>query len=72
MGEANDEIVDYVEIVERETGWWWRAMSNNGRKVAVGGEAFFSEQNALRAVQALFPVVSDFRTVLRGMEDNEW
>lgn len=38
-----------LHIIKRRRGWYWRLVAVNGRVIAIGGEPFASERNALRA-----------------------
>lgn len=40
-------------IFKRRLGWYWRFTARNGRVLAVGGEPFSRERDALRAFKAL-------------------
>lgn len=65
---TTNEIVDYGVVLEGDGGWYWRAMSLNGRKVAIGGEPFATRFNAVSALCDLFPALSHTRVFDDGSD----
>jgi uncharacterized protein YegP (UPF0339 family) len=50
----------HVEFFEGDDGdWYWRVQAPNGRFVAIGGEAFGSEGEAIRAFNTAYQNVTE-------------
>lgn len=65
----NEDFVDYVVIVKSIDSWYWRAMSNNGRKVAIGGEPFSSRAAAESAAKGVVKFSGGEKVFLDGSDE---
>lgn len=52
-------VLNRVEVFRGKTNqmWYWRAIANNGRSIAIGGEGYVNHDDAKKMAEALFPGV---------------